>query len=118
MPEQKFIYNSNQDLLNLKSTGTPIGLIQDSIYKLDSLDFNSQDKIFLYTDGLENNFYKKNPNLFNQELNQILLNTQAINSSSTQILNLIFNKFYQEPLSKNKTNLNLDDTSLILLELN
>ena len=122
----------------LFSSGTPIGLIQESKYESKKINYNSGDIIFFHTDGLENNFYKNDTDRFSLELKKILSESAGIkNITLEQITQNALNKFFygsdfsfdynskiknqnqiESESNKNKLdNLDNDDVSIIICKL-
>ncbi|MBM7616144.1 SpoIIE family protein phosphatase [Alkaliphilus hydrothermalis] len=49
-----FIYSENGKSLELKLPGVPLGIMGDTVYENKKSTFDDGDRIFLFTDGLEN----------------------------------------------------------------
>ena len=104
----------------LFAAGTPIGLMSDSEYDFQEIDYQGGDKIFFYTDGLENNLYKDNNEKFNFELKKIIcdtVETSFINEEkncASEICDNVLSKFCND---KQKDNYDDDDVSIIVCEL-
>ena len=105
----------------LFAAGTPIGLMPDSEYEFKEMNYKSGDKIFFYTDGLENNLYKDDNQRFCFELKKIIcdtVETSFINeekSCANEICDNVINKFCNR---KQNNNYDDDDVSMIVCELN
>ncbi len=104
------IFISNGNAQEIILNGTPIGLINNSAYENKILDYESGDKIFFHTDGLENNLYKKNPDDFTRDLIKILNETDDADE-------LIQNVLYQFCSSCDVNKYDNDDVSIILCQI-
>lgn len=103
------IFVSGGKTKELLSTGTPIGLMNNSQYENKVINYEHNDKIFFHTDGLENNFYKDDPDGFVRDLNKILCE-----SSDDELMQNILNQFYYGDV-ENKYE--ADDVSVIICSL-
>ena len=92
----------------------------DSEYDFQEIDYQSGDKIFFYTDGLENNLYKDDNEKFCFELKKIIcdtVETSLINEEkncASEICDNVLNKFCN---NSQKDNYDDDDVSIIVCEL-
>lgn len=95
----------------LLSSGTPIGLINDPQYECNVINYETGDKIFFHTDGLENNFYKNDPDKFDMALKKILSdNSESINEIAENVLS----QFYY---GQTENKYDSDDVSIIICRL-
>jgi sigma-B regulation protein RsbU (phosphoserine phosphatase) len=99
----------------LDITGTPIGLIKDSIYNVGSILYGSSDLMLLHTDGLQDAFYKKQPDEFTRLITELL--SEMRNADKMEdVLEAIYDQFYNSNLTDNER-LETDDISMILCKL-
>ncbi len=105
------IFISNNETHELFSSGTPVGLMNDSVYESKSINYENGDKIFFHTDGLADNFCKNDPEKFSNELKKILAK-KSINV--IQIAQNVLEKFYYN-IEGNRYE--FDDASLIICKL-
>ncbi len=105
------IFISNNETHELFSSGTPVGLMNDSVYESKSVNYESGDKIFFHTDGLADNFCRNDSEKFSNELKKILA------KKSTNVIHIaqnVLEKFYYN-IDGNKYE--FDDASLIICKL-
>ena len=102
-------------------SGSLIELMSDFEYEFEKINYKSGDKIFFYTDGLENNLYKDDNQRFVFELKKIIcdtVETSFVNeekSCANEICDNVINKFCNKEQNNNYDD---DDVSMIVCELN
>ncbi|GHU52790.1 transcriptional regulator [Clostridia bacterium] len=111
-----FYYNSKSgEFTELETSGTPIGMMPNSTYECRVLDYNKDDVLVLYTDGLSDALYKNSPEEFHSRMSEIF--EDAAQNGQPLDLNLlkksIIEMFYNSDLVESKKYV-LDDVSLIL----
>ena len=100
----------NQEIIELESTGTLLGLYDDSSFFTREVPINSGDKLVLYSDGLVDFFELKNPDCDGfQKLKEFL--SQHNSETPEFIVKQI------KEMVENETALLKDDITLTVLEL-
>lgn len=110
-----FIDNKNQKAFELECSGFPIGLMKDSAYDYNSINYLKNDLLLFHTDGLSDAFYKDNIEVFFKKIKEILVNCTSVKDPH-DVINMVLNEFYNYDASDNDKYL-LDDVSLILCSL-
>jgi serine phosphatase RsbU (regulator of sigma subunit) len=85
-PEQVLVHEG--EVIYLKSTGRMIGLLKSAQYRMEEMSFSPGDKIFLYTDGLTEEFNDKDQ-MFGDEKFTLLLEQNKNQSASSLTENLL-----------------------------
>jgi sigma-B regulation protein RsbU (phosphoserine phosphatase) len=99
----------------LDISGLPIGLIKDSIYNVGSILYEPSDLLLMHTDGLQDAFYKSQPDEFTRRITELL--SEMRNTEELEIvLDAIYDQFYDTVASDTKR-LEMDDVSMILCKL-
>ena len=112
-PPFLFFHEKKKDILSLKGYGKPLGIYENNIYKTGVCNFQDEDKIFMYTDGLtdaENNTKQ----MFGIEnIEQFILKNKSLKPK--KLINKLFEELNQFTGYK-KENLQ-DDINVICLKL-
>ena len=99
----------------MESSGHPIGLLKDSRYEMKSLGYNRNDLLLFHTDGLQDAFYKNQPDEFTRRVREILSEIRFL-PDMQEILDVICNNFYDSAASET-ARMEMDDVSMILCRL-
>ena len=97
----------------LDTTGTPIGLMHETVYELRELKYEKGDMFVFYTDGLCDMLYKDAPDQFQQRMKDLLMDLQAFPALSS-IKHAIVNEFYSVDTDSAVKKFVIDDVSLII----
>lgn len=108
-----FVDSSENTAEELVITGIPLGLMENTVYEFKTLNYEKNDLILFYTDGLSDSYYKNSPDDFLNQLKFLLLDMKT-ECSSDAILNSIIEHFYN---SNEEAKYENDDVSLILCEM-
>ena len=90
-------------------------MIKDSSYTQQVLDYETSDILFFFTDGLQEIFYKNQPDEFNKKMKDILLEISYIDEVA-EIIDIICDNFYHSDASETKR-MEMDDVSMIICKL-
>jgi len=106
---------AKDNVVELVSTGLPIGLMKDSSYEYKVYGYKPGDLLFFYTDGLSDVFYKDNPDEFLTRISELLLDIKSYDNLY-DVLDEVENVFYDLNANDVKK-MEFDDISLILCKL-
>jgi len=107
-----FFSGKESQVIELAAAGTPIGMMRDSLYTSNVLEYGTGDVLVLYTDGLSDTFYKNTPEEFQSRMKDLLLDSVSLPNLSA-IQKSIIDMFYDINITTAKK-FALDDVSLIL----
>jgi sigma-B regulation protein RsbU (phosphoserine phosphatase) len=110
-----YVDTEKNNVCELEISGLPIGLIKDSIYNVGSLPYGASDLLLMHTDGLQDAFYKGQPDEFTRLITE-LLSEMRNTEDMEDVLDAIYNQFYNSNLTDNER-LETDDISMILCKL-
>jgi len=110
-----FVDVDMNDVSEMESAGLPIGLMKDAKYEMQSLTYSHNDLLLFHTDGLQDIYYKDQPDVFTQRIKDILLDIRFM-GDMREILDIICNNFYNDAATGAKK-LIMDDVSMILCRL-
>ncbi len=102
----------HDSVVELSLDSFPLGIIQNPNYSYKVFDYNKDDLLLLYTDGLSDTVYKENNMEFINILKDILFDLKS--ESLSRITNILLNQFCSDSESGKPDN---DDISLILLRM-
>lgn len=108
-----FVDASQSTADELSLGGVPLGLMEDSTYECQSINYEDGDMILFHTDGLGDSFYKDSPEDFTSMLGELLLDMEE-GYTSEEILDEIVEHFYDQDEDTKYEN---DDVSLILCRM-
>ncbi|MCL1988438.1 MAG: fused response regulator/phosphatase [Firmicutes bacterium] len=100
----------------LESVGAPIGLIHDAQYTLSETPFFDGDVMFVYTDGLQDCYYKNQPEEFLIQAKDLLSELILKQEDMQMILNTMRQTFYKTNATEHER-MELDDVSMLLCRL-
>ena len=109
------VSSSRNQTFELESSGIPIGLIGDSLYEFKVANYENDDIILFYTDGLQNDAYKDSHEDFASKLRQTLLAAKSLKAPE-EMIDMVLAEFYNTNLHESKKHQN-DDVSVILCKL-
>lgn len=108
--------NSKENLaIELESTGTPVGMMKDSLYEYHDLQYVKDDLLLFSTDGLSDTFYKNNPEEFSQKIKDMLLDAKSL-PNLNETVDIMLSSFYDYQAAESKK-FELDDVSIILCRM-
>jgi sigma-B regulation protein RsbU (phosphoserine phosphatase) len=110
-----YVDAANNAVSELEVAGLPIGMMKDSRYEMKYIDFEKGDLLFLHTDGLQDAFYKDQPDEFTSRIKDVLSDIRA-NENLNEILDIVIDNFYRAASSEAKR-MEMDDMSMILCRL-
>ena len=107
------VYNSKENgaCFELEVSGMPIGMIKNSSYREGALNYSIGDSIFIYTDGLQDYYYKEQPDEFSRLLRDMLNDLNEIEAKNA--LDSIRRTFYKTDATPNER-MEMDDVSMLL----
>ncbi len=109
--------NTNQNIVTeMENSGVPIGLIKDSTYNIKSIPYSPSDLMLLHTDGLQDVFYKGQPDEFTARITELLAESHRTEDLN-EVLDAIYNQFYNIRASETER-FEMDDVSMILCRFN
>ena len=104
-----------QDVSELEASGAPIGMIANVKYDQQSVSYNNGDMLLLYTDGLQDCYYKNQPDEFLRQIKD-LLGELSPRGNMREILDTICSHFYKMDASEHER-MDMDDISMLLCKL-
>lgn len=107
-----YLNNKKSEVTELAVDGVPIGMMRNSVYEYKVLEYDKNDLLVLYTDGLCDTFYKESPDDFLSGMKDLLIDAQPV-SNLVAIQQSIVNMFYDLNVTTARKFV-LDDVSLIL----
>jgi sigma-B regulation protein RsbU (phosphoserine phosphatase) len=111
-----FYVAANDNTVNeMESTGLPIGMMKDSRYDMKTLSYNRADVLLFHTDGLQDIYYKEQPDEFTSRMKDILSKMRFV-THLREILDVICDNFYHAADSET-ARLEMDDASMIICRL-
>ena len=110
-----YVDTENNQVTELEATGMPLGMMKDSEYNMGSVDYRSADMLLFYTDGLQDLYYKAQPDEFSAKMKEILSEVRRM-THVREILDVVCNNFYNDNASENER-METDDVSMILCRL-
>jgi sigma-B regulation protein RsbU (phosphoserine phosphatase) len=110
-----YVNTEENTVSELEVAGLPIGMMKDSRYEMKYIDYERGDMLFLHTDGLQDAFYKDQPDEFTSRIKDILSDIRA-NEDLNEVLDIITDNFYRAAASETKR-MEMDDVSMILCRL-
>jgi sigma-B regulation protein RsbU (phosphoserine phosphatase) len=111
-PYPFLVRDSGKTVTELAINGTPVGMFENSEYAVNSVDYEDGDLLLMYSDGLNNAFYKDNTDTFNDEMSELLSNLPN-DISLESIMSMLMDGFYPADLSDD-AKLKVDDVCMIL----
>ena len=99
----------------LEAAGAPIGMIKDVKYEQQTIRYSSGDKVLFYTDGLQDCFYKNQPDEFLRNIRD-LLSELSDEENMQEILDVICRYFYKADITEHER-MEMDDVSMLLCKL-
>ena len=112
---QPLLANSESSTTELEANGAPIGLMPNSRYEQQSISYQQGDTLLLYTDGLQDCYFKDQPDEFLRQIKD-LLNEQASQQDPNKILQSLSQHFYKTEASDHER-MEMDDMSMLLCKL-
>ena len=98
-------------VLELDVTGAPIGMIENIKYEQGAASYNNGDMLLFYTDGLQDCFYKNQPDEFLRHMKDIL--PALVSREMKEVLDSVCQYFYKIDASEHER-MELDDVSMLL----
>jgi len=95
--------------------GAPIGMIKDIQYKQETISYSKGDTLLFYTDGLQDCYYKNQPDEFIRQTKD-LLSELSDQEDMRKILDTVCRSFYKMDASDNER-MEMDDVSMLLCRL-
>lgn len=102
----------NQNVSELDAAGAPIGLIKGVKYEQQTLPYDSGDVLLAYTDGLQDCFYKNQPDEFLRNIKELLIELSG-EEDMREILNVLCRYFYKADITEHER-MEMDDVSMLL----
>ena len=102
------------EINELEARGAPIGMIKNANYDQQTISYNSGDMILFYTDGLQDCFFKNQPDEFLRQIKDLL--TELADEDMREILDSVCRYFYRTDLTEHER-MELDDVSMLLCKL-
>ena len=90
-PDQLFI--QNKQIYELQRTGRIIGLLEDCTYRTTILDFKPGDKLFLFTDGIFEEFNDEDEIFGEEKLKEII--EKYIDEPYMLIMSYVMKELYE-----------------------
>ena len=113
---QPLLYqNTTGETSELDIVGSPIGMIEHAAYDQNEISYENGDALLLYTDGLQDCFYKNQPDEFLRHMKDLLAELTP-REDMKEILDVICHNFYKTDASENER-MELDDVSMLLCKL-
>lgn len=110
-----YVNSKNNTASEIELGGVPIGLMKDSKYVNQTLEYNRGDLLFFHTDGLSDFLYKDKPEVFIKKLKATLeISVKKYSDSLDEIIDIILEQFYKFNEEKKYEN---DDVSIVLCKL-
>jgi len=104
------------EVVELEASGAPIGMMRDSSYKQASINYHSGDMVLFYTDGLQDLYYKEQPDEFLRHLKDLLSELCPKEKNMRRILDIVCRYFYKADASEHER-IEMDDVSMLLCKL-
>ncbi|MCL2016956.1 MAG: fused response regulator/phosphatase [Defluviitaleaceae bacterium] len=104
------------EITELESVGTPIGLIHNAEYTLSETHYYNGDMMFFYTDGLQDCYYKNQPEEFLIQAKDLLSELILKQEDMQMILDTMRQTFYKTNVAEHER-MELDDVSMLLCRL-
>ena len=102
------------EINELDARGAPIGMMKNVKYDKQVISYGSGNMVLFYTDGLQDCFYKNQPDEFLRLMKDLLIELK--DSDMREILNSILRYFYKTDLTEHER-MELDDVSMLLCRL-
>lgn len=102
-------------VIELEASGAPIGMMKDTEYEQQTILYNSKDMVLFYTDGLQDCFYKEQPDEFLRSIKDLLAELSA-EKDMREILNAVNRYFYKADITEHER-MEMDDVSMLLCKL-
>jgi sigma-B regulation protein RsbU (phosphoserine phosphatase) len=99
----------------LAATGLPVGMMKDSKYDMRSIKYSPSDLLFFHTDGLQDIYYKNQPDDFTRQIKKLFMEIHYMEDLK-EILDAICDNFYHTDASETKK-MEMDDVSMIICRL-
>ena len=99
----------------LEARGAPIGMIKNVKYDEQFVSYDSGDMVLFYTDGLQDCFYKNQPDEFLRLIKDLLVEL-APGDNMREILDVVSRYFYKADLTEHER-MEMDDVSMLLCRL-
>jgi sigma-B regulation protein RsbU (phosphoserine phosphatase) len=109
------LVHGEDEAIFLDSSGLPIGMMPDAAYEVHSLAFDEGDMVVFITDGIQDVFYKDNPEEFAQKFKEVTLDAKSLDDPK-EIIEMILNAFYNYN-AQDSEKFEMDDVSLILCKM-
>jgi sigma-B regulation protein RsbU (phosphoserine phosphatase) len=103
------------DVRELETVGVPLGFMRDMRYEQKSISYKPGDMLLLYTDGLQDTYYKDQPDAFLREIKDIFSELCG-NEDMHAIMGDLCRHFYRPEASASER-IEMDDVSLLLCRL-
>lgn len=103
------------EVSELDISGAPIGLIKDVKYEQREITYDHGDLLLFYTDGLQDCYYKNQPDEFLRHMKDLLSELYP-RGNMREILDTVFRYFYKMEASEHER-MELDDVSMLLCRL-
>ena len=110
-----YVNSGAAESIELESSGKPVGMMKDSRYSMRSIEYNRNDLLLFMTDGLQDVFYKDQPDEFTSRLKEILTDIRYVDDMR-EILDIVCNNFYNDAAT-GAARMAMDDVSMILCRL-
>ena len=107
--------SSTAKVVELEASGAPIGMIADTIYDQKEISYQQGDMVLFFTDGLQDNYYKNQPDEFSRHIKD-LLSEMSEYKDIRVILDSICRCFYKVEATKTER-MEMDDVSILLCRL-
>ncbi|MCL2399733.1 MAG: fused response regulator/phosphatase [Defluviitaleaceae bacterium] len=107
--------SSTAKVIELEASGSPIGMIADTIYDQQEISYQQGDMVLFFTDGLQDNYYKNQPDEFSKHIKDLLSEMSGYKDMRV-ILDSICRCFYKIEATKTER-MEMDDVSILLCKL-
>jgi len=110
-----YVDSERNAVAEMESSGIPVGMMKDSRYEMQSLIYRPSDVMLFFTDGLQEIFYKNQPDEFVERMRVVLTEISQIDELK-EVMDIICDNFYHSGASETKR-MEMDDVSMILCRL-
>jgi len=104
-----------QEVSEVEASGAPIGMMEDVKYEQRSIAYKSGDMLLLYTDGLQDCYYKNQPDEFLRHIKDLLTELSP-RGNMREILDSVCSHFYKVDATVHER-MEMDDVSMLLCKL-
>jgi len=107
-----FLVEGLENIAELDISGAPIGLMQGTLYEQRMIRYHKGDMLLLYTDGLQDCYYKNQPEEFIKQVKD-LFSALSPDEDTQDILDTICRYFYKADVTEHER-MEMDDVSMLL----